>query len=284
MGAVPAAPLPTPFVARDSVGGAGGSELGAASPTEPPPETAIRASTVPTSTVSSTATRISATTPSTGAGTSVSILSVEMSQIAWSAPIRSPTSTRQPTTVPSATDTPIWGIVTSTRVVSVREEVTARLLYALDGRKDRLLQRRGERNRHVGRRDSDDRAVEILEALLGDQRRDLGARGAHLIGLVDDHHLRTATDRVKNRVGIQRNQRTQVKHLDRGSVQIVRGLQSGMHHRAIGDHDQVLTRARHAGLHRRLEHALRHLALDPAVQVLVLHETDGVRIADRRVQ
>jgi hypothetical protein len=51
--------------------------------------------------------------PASGAGTSVSILSVEMSHSVWSAVTRSPISTRQATTVPSATDTPIWGIVTS---------------------------------------------------------------------------------------------------------------------------------------------------------------------------
>ena len=57
----------------------GGEGAGAAPDREPP--TAIRASTVPTVTVSSTGTRISATTPEAGDGTSVSILSVEMSQI-----------------------------------------------------------------------------------------------------------------------------------------------------------------------------------------------------------
>ncbi len=85
-----------------------------------PPSRAIRASTTPTSTVSSTATRISATTPAAGAGTSVSILSVEISHTVCSAATVSPTSTRQATTVPSATETPIWGMVTSTRFVSTR--------------------------------------------------------------------------------------------------------------------------------------------------------------------
>ncbi len=93
---------------------------GASDPTDPrspPVPAAIRASTAPTDTVVSIGTTISATTPWTGAGTSVSILSVEISQIVSSAAIRSPTSTRQATIVPSATDTPIWGIVTSTIVV-----------------------------------------------------------------------------------------------------------------------------------------------------------------------
>src|SRR6185437_14214170 len=168
----------------DSAAAAGsGSAVGAGGAPSPfgaaAPSTAMRAITVPTSTVWSTSTRISATTPLTGAGTSVSILSVEMSQIVCSAPIASPTPTRQPTTVPSATDTPIWGMVTSTRVFaptppgvrsdSVREEVTARLLHAVDAREHRLLQWRRERDGDVGRRHPYHRAVEILEALLGDE-------------------------------------------------------------------------------------------------------------------
>src|SRR5947208_3291095 len=133
----------------------------------PSPPTAIRASTSPTGTVASTGTRISVTTPLTGAGTSVSILSVEISQIVWSAWIESPTSTRQATTVPSATDTPIWGIVTS-MIASVREELTARLPDAFDGWQYRRFQRRRERDRDIGRRDPNDRAVQRLERLLRD--------------------------------------------------------------------------------------------------------------------
>ncbi len=79
----------------------------------------------------------------------MSILSVEISQIVSSAWIRSPISNRQATTVPSATDTPIWGIVTSTSVLapapaagSVREELTAGLPDAVDAGQDGLLKRR----------------------------------------------------------------------------------------------------------------------------------------------
>ena len=126
--------------------------------TEAPSPVAIRASTVPTSTVDSTGTRISATTPLAGDGTSVSILSVEISTIVASASIRSPTSTRHATIVPSATDTPIWGIVTSTRV-SVGEELTARLPHSIDSGQHRLLERWRERNRDVWRRHPHDRAV-----------------------------------------------------------------------------------------------------------------------------
>ena len=55
-----------------------------------------------------------------GAGTSVSILSVEISQIVSSASTQSPACLRHSTTVPSATDTPICGIVTSTQRLSTR--------------------------------------------------------------------------------------------------------------------------------------------------------------------
>jgi hypothetical protein len=76
---------------------------------------AIRASTVPTSTVVPTSTSTSRTRPVAGASTSVSILSVEIEAMISSASIQSPTCFFHSTTVPSATDTPIWGMVTSTR-------------------------------------------------------------------------------------------------------------------------------------------------------------------------
>src|SRR4051812_39503910 len=143
------------------------------------------ARTVPTSTVSPTSTRISSSTPAAGVSMSVSILSVEMAQMISSASTWSPTSFFHSTTVPSDTETPICGMTTS-----VREELTAGLPDAVDGRQQRLLERRRERDRHVGRGHAHDRAVEVLEALLGDQGGDLGARRARRVGLVDDHHLR----------------------------------------------------------------------------------------------
>src|SRR5204862_6755617 len=99
--------------------------------------------------------------------------------------------TRPATTVPSATDTPIWGIVTSTRsaAVSVCEELTARLPHTIDVGQDRLLERRRERDRHVRRGHTNHGTVEVLEPALRDQRRNLRARGACAVRLVDDHDL-----------------------------------------------------------------------------------------------
>ncbi len=77
------------------------------------PSGAITASFVPTSTVSPSWTRISASTPDPGDGTSVSTLSVEISSRLSSALICSPTCLSHFVTVPSETDTPIWGMTTS---------------------------------------------------------------------------------------------------------------------------------------------------------------------------
>jgi len=100
--------------AAGCVAGSGvGSGAGADAPGSPP----IRASTVPTTTVSPSWTRISETTPDAGDGTSVSTLSVEISSSVSSASIVSPTFFDHFVTVPSETETPICGITTSTAVV-----------------------------------------------------------------------------------------------------------------------------------------------------------------------
>src|SRR5690242_13671367 len=149
----------------------------------------MRAMTVPTSTVVPTSTMISCTRPVAGASTSVSILSVEIEAMISSASIQSPTCFFHSTTVPSATDTPIWGIVTSISV-SVLEELTARLPDVVDLGQHSLLERWRERDRAVGAAHTHDRPVEVLPRALGDERRDLRAGRARLVGLVHDHDLR----------------------------------------------------------------------------------------------
>src|SRR5215213_9472500 len=212
---------------------------------------AIRAITVPTSTVVPTSTRISRTRPLAGDSTSVSILSVEIEAMISSASTQSPTSFFHSTTVPSATDTPIWGIATST-VVSVLEELTARLLDVVDLGEHRLLERGRERDRHVGRRDAHDRPVQVLPAALGDQGGDLGARGAGLVGLVDDHDLGGLADRREDRLLVERDERAQVEHLDRRAVEVLRRLERGVDHRTVGDHGELVALARDPGGERRL--------------------------------
>src|SRR4051794_25044264 len=210
---------------------------------------AIRAITVPTSTVVPTSTRISCSRPVAGDSTSVSILSVEIEAMISSAWTQSPTCFFHSTTVPSATETPIWGIVTSI-YVSVLEELTHSLPDIVHLRKHRLLERRRERDRHVRRRDADDRAVEVLERALGDQRRDLCARRARLVGLVDDHDLARLADALEDRLLVERDQRAQVEHLD--AVELGGRLERGVDHRAVGDHGEIRALARDPRGERRL--------------------------------
>src|SRR3954447_3311304 len=206
------------------------------------------ASTVPTSTVLPTSTAIDTTRPDAGEGTSVSTLSVEISTIGSSFSTQSPTRFFHSTTVPSATETPIWGIVTSTSSeTSVCEELTAGLLDVAGLGQDRALERRRERDRRVGRRDAHDRAVEVLEAALADQGGHLGADPARARGLVQHHDLARLADRREDRLLVERAQRAQVDHLDRGASQISRRLQSERHHLPVRDHAQVRALARHSG-------------------------------------
>src|SRR3954465_14918794 len=181
---------------------------------------AMRASTTPTSTVVPTSTRISRTRPLAGASTSVSILSVEIEAMISSRSTQSPACFFHSTTVPSATETPIWGIVTSTARGSIGEELTAGLLDVVDLREHGLLERGRERDRHVGAAHPHDRPVEVLPAALGDQRRDLRAGRARRVGLGDDHDLRRLAHGREDRLLVERHERAQVEHLDRGAVEV----------------------------------------------------------------
>jgi hypothetical protein len=94
-------------------GAAVGCGVGAAEGLAPSPA-ATRAITWPTFTVSPAWARISATVPETGAGTSASTLSVEISTSVSSASTASPGCLAHSRITPSDTDSPIAGITTST--------------------------------------------------------------------------------------------------------------------------------------------------------------------------
>jgi hypothetical protein len=80
---------------------------------------AISASTSPTPIVSPSAAWIFTTVPATGAGTSASTLSVEISTSVSSSETCSPTSLCHSSTEPSETESPIAGMTTSTVVASI---------------------------------------------------------------------------------------------------------------------------------------------------------------------
>src|SRR5918996_81107 len=175
-----------------------------------PPES-ISAITWPTGTVSPGSARIFASMPEAGEGISTSTLSVVTSAIGSSAATWSPTLLRHSRIVPSETLMPIWGISTETLVA---EEFTESLLHVRELRQDGLLERRAERDRHVGRREAPDRRVEVLERLLGDQGRHLGADPAGARRLVCDQDLRGLPGASEDRLGVQRTEASQVDHLD----------------------------------------------------------------------
>ena len=77
-----------------------------------PVSPSISATTAFTSTVSFSFTRILVSTPEVGEGISASTLSVEISKSGSSRSTRSPTFFSHLTTVPSATLSPIWGMMT----------------------------------------------------------------------------------------------------------------------------------------------------------------------------
>ena len=99
-----------------SIGATGKALDGGALAEEPlvgaSPASATLATGVPTSTVSPSFTRISASVPAAGAGTSVSTLSVVISNSGSSRATASPARFSHLTIVPSAIDSPIWGMTT----------------------------------------------------------------------------------------------------------------------------------------------------------------------------
>src|SRR2546426_207618 len=99
--------------ATDPAGGASGAAGAPTGATTAAPSAAITATTVLMGTVAPGWTRISFRTPVAGAGISASTLSVEISNSGSSRCTRSPTFFIHLVTVPSAIDSPIWGMITS---------------------------------------------------------------------------------------------------------------------------------------------------------------------------
>src|SRR5581483_6565882 len=154
-------------------GAAGAAETPAvcAAPGEAPtPDSSISASGVLTATVWPSGTRIFVSTPAAGEGTSVSTLSVEISNRGSSRATVSPSRLSHLRMVPSTTVSPSWGMVTVVMCPpgSPRSELLDGGLDVGDLRQVGVLEDRGERDGHVRRGETDHRCVEVLESLLGD--------------------------------------------------------------------------------------------------------------------
>src|SRR5438876_4847153 len=161
-------------------GGAGAAAFGgsglAGADAAVPASVSRTPTTVCTGTVCPSWTLISASTPADGAGISASTLSVEISNRGSSRLTGSPTFLSHLLKVPSAIDSPICGIKTSTRAIaspSVSRQPSRRLHDIVSLGQDEVLQSRRIRERDVVRRHAHDRPVEPFERLLVDPRRDL---------------------------------------------------------------------------------------------------------------
>ena len=195
-------------------------------------------------------------------------------------------ATRQSTTVPSATDTPIWGIVTSIRVLSTRGA------HGTPPSRDRPAAAPPARAaaRTGSERPAWPRARPGRRATRSHARRSPPRprrRRRTSVGLVDDHDLRASLRPIRRIASTSSgtSERRSSTSTDASSTASGAVASSATcDHRAVGDHDEVGPRAGDPRRERRLVDAVRHLALDAAVQVLVLHEADRVRIANRRVQ
>src|SRR5206468_6335665 len=198
-------------------GGSGFVGAGAAAPFS----VSSIATSVWTGTVCPSCTLISANTPAAGAGISASTLSVEISNSGSSRLTVSPTFLSHLLKVPSAIDSPICGINTSTRAIvspSVRRQPARGFDYIVGLRKYEVFQRRRVRQRHVVRGHAHDRSVEPFERLLIDARGNLPGDAAGARVLVHDQHLIRLLDRRHNRGVVHRQQCAQVEHVNRHAV------------------------------------------------------------------
>src|SRR6266566_3244378 len=268
----------------------GGSSLAGAGAAAPA-SVSRTPTTVCTGTVRPSWTLISANTPAAGAGISASTLSVEISNRGSSRLTGSPTFLSHLLKVPSAIDSPICGIKTSTRAIaspSVSRQPSRRLHDIVSLGQDEVLQSRRIRERDVVRGHAHDRPVAPFERLLVDPRCVLPAESPGPRVFMDDEHLVGLLHGCDDRGVIHRQQRPQVHYFHRYSVrflQLLGRLQRFPQRRAVADDGKMLPFARDARLPDRRQNlfALRQLLLDTPVEPFVLEIEHGILVADRRL-
>src|SRR6185295_41459 len=182
--------------AESAAAGAAGVALAAGAAASPAPP--ISATTWLTGTVSPSWLRISVSTPLAGLGISASTLSVEISNSGWSRSTLSPTLTSHLVIVPSAIDSPIWGITTSVamylsvsfRSFNLEAKQVAHLGDQLVGvGQVELFHRRAIGYRGVRTAEPGDRRVEPGESALGDAGCHVARDGAGQLLLGEDQRL-----------------------------------------------------------------------------------------------
>src|SRR6266702_4167310 len=236
--------------ATDPAGGASGAAGATTGATTAAPSAAITATTVLMGTVAPGWTRISFRTPVAGAGISASTLSVEISKSGSSRCTRSPTFFIHLVTVPSAIDSPIWGMMTSVihrpprdpdlsstpppnlPHVGGRDRLctsgsasssTPGTLVIIDGPdgfaplvrvgQEVLLDGRGGGDGGVRGGHAQDGGVQVLEGPLGDEGADLAAGAPRARGLVQDDDLAGPARGGQDRLLVEGQQGPEVQDL-----------------------------------------------------------------------
>src|SRR4051794_23546586 len=250
---------------------AAGAAWGADAPLPLAPEpSSISITAVPTGTVAPSATKSFVTVPATGDGTSVSTLSVEISNNGSSALTSSPSALSHFKIVPSTMVSPSCGIwIDVTTASSPRGQTVDRGLDVGDLRQERVLERGRERHGVVRRCEPNHRRVQMLERLLRDDRGDLRTYPEEVERLVQHQRARRLLDRPDHGLLVDRIHRPQVDDLDgyAASGEGVRRLQRLMHHRAVGDDRDVVAGPldRRGADRDELLWVLGHVLLDPAI-------------------
>ena len=140
----------------------------------------------------------------------------------------------------------------------------------------------------VGGRAPPHRRVEVLEALVGDERGDLRAEPARERVLVQHEHAPGLAHRLGDDLAVPRRDRAQVDDLDaRVGPELLRGELRAVHGRAPRD-DRDAIAARHVRAAAERQHPVgrRHriAAVALPVQVLVLEEQHRVFASERGAQ
>src|SRR5512133_3881416 len=166
---------------------------------------------VPTATTWPTAASSDSTLPATCDGSSTVALSVMTSARIWSSATVSPTCTCQATSSTSAMPSPMSGILMVCVVMSGLHHALQGGTHARRTRKIRPFL--GVRVGCVPTRHALDGRLQLVEAMLLDQRRKFRAQAVGARGLVHDDAAAGLFDRSHQRVQIQRPQAAQVDHL-----------------------------------------------------------------------
>src|SRR5262245_29073005 len=251
-----------------------------------PASVSMYATTVLIGTVCPSLTLMSTSVPAAGDGISASTLSVEISKIGSSRATFSPGFLSHLVSVPSAMLSPIWGMITSTRMAAplVRGEPVAGLEHLVLVGQEEILERRGVGHGRVGRRHPKHRAVEMIEGLLVHDGGDLAGDAAGAGVLVHHHHLAGLARAGRDRLAVERQEGAQIDHLRLRAALARQGLgrlETGIEHGAVGHDRQVASLATHRRTADRNDVVLRgQVLLDPAVEELVLEVDDRIVVAD----